>query len=81
MDRVKRISNELLERYPEIFSIDFNENKEMIKSHANIRSKELRNKIAGHITSIVNRNIAQKNASMAYSEEGGAVEQTEQPAE
>jgi small subunit ribosomal protein S17e len=69
VDRVKRMSNELLERYPDKFTIDFNENKEAIKSHATVRSKELRNKIAGFITSIVNRNLAQQNASMAYSED------------
>lgn len=69
MNRVKRMANELLERYPDKFSIDFNENKETIKGYAHIRSKELRNKIAGYITSIVNRNIAQQNASVAYSGE------------
>ncbi len=69
MDRVKRMSNELLERYPDKFTIDFNENKETIKNYAQIRSKELRNKIAGYITSVINRNIAQQNASFAYSEE------------
>ena len=69
MDRVKRMSNELLERYPDKFTIDFNENKEAIKNYAQVRSKELRNKIAGFITSVVNRNLAQQNASMAYSED------------
>lgn len=69
MDRVKRMSNELLERYPDKFTIDFNKNKETIQSYAQVRSKELRNKIAGHITAIVNRNLAQQNASMAYSED------------
>ncbi len=69
MDRVKRMSNELLERFPDKFTIDFNENKEAIKNHAQVRSKELRNKIAGYITSVVNRNLAQQNASMAYSED------------
>lgn len=69
MDRVKRMSNELLERFPDQFTIDFNENKEAIKNHAQVRSKELRNKIAGYITSVVNRNLAQQNASMAYSED------------
>jgi small subunit ribosomal protein S17e len=67
MDRVKRMSNELLERYPDKFTIDFNKNKETIQSYAQVRSKELRNKIAGYITAIVNRNLAQQNASMAYS--------------
>jgi small subunit ribosomal protein S17e len=69
MDRVKRMSNELLERYPDKFTIDFNKNKETIQSYAQVRSKELRNKIAGYITAIVNRNLAQQNASMAYSED------------
>jgi small subunit ribosomal protein S17e len=69
MDRVKRMSNELLERYPDKFTIDFNKNKEAIHNYAQIRSKELRNKIAGYITAIVNRNITQQNASMAYSED------------
>ena len=63
------MSNELLERYPDKFTIDFNKNKEAIHNYAQIRSKELRNKIAGYITAIVNRNISQQNASMAYSED------------
>ncbi|MBA3284973.1 MAG: 30S ribosomal protein S17e [Nitrosopumilus sp.] len=63
------MSNELLERFPDKFTIDFNENKQAIKNYAQVRSKELRNKIAGYITSVVNRNLAQQNASMAYSED------------
>jgi small subunit ribosomal protein S17e len=70
---------ELLERYPDKFTIDFNENKEAIKHFAVVRSKELRNKIAGYITSVVNRNLAQQNASMAYSEDAG--ESTEESRE
>ncbi|HXT83379.1 MAG TPA: 30S ribosomal protein S17e [Verrucomicrobiae bacterium] len=77
MDRVKRMSNELLERYPDKFTIDFNENKETIKNHAQVRSKELRNKIAGFITSMVNRNLAQQNASLAYTED--VTESREEP--
>ena len=69
MDRVKKMANELLERYPDKFTSDFNENKETIKNFAIVRSKELRNKIAGYITKNVNRNLAQQNASISYSEE------------
>ena len=69
MDRVKKIANELLERYPDKFTSDFNENKETIKNFAIVRSKELRNKIAGYITKNVNRNLAQQNASLSYSDE------------
>jgi small subunit ribosomal protein S17e len=63
------MANELLERYPDKFTSDYNENKETIKSFAIVRSKELRNKIAGYITKTINRNLAQRNASISYSEE------------
>ena len=69
MDRVKKMANELLERYPDKFTSDFDENKETVKNFAIVRSKELRNKIAGYITKNVNRNLAQQNASLSYSEE------------
>ncbi|HKX97638.1 MAG TPA: 30S ribosomal protein S17e [Candidatus Nitrosocosmicus sp.] len=69
MDRVKKMANELLERYPDKFTSDFNENKETIKNFAIVRSKELRNKIAGYVTKNINRNLAQQNASLSYSEE------------
>jgi small subunit ribosomal protein S17e len=69
VDRVKKMANELLERYPDKFTSDFNENKETIKNFAIVRSKELRNKIAGYITKNVNRNLAQQNTSLSYSEE------------
>jgi len=69
VDRVKKMANELLERYSDKFTSDFNENKETIKNFAIVRSKELRNKIAGYITKNVNRNLAQQNASLSYSEE------------
>jgi small subunit ribosomal protein S17e len=63
------MANELLERYPDKFTSDYNENKETIKNFAIVRSKELRNKIAGYITKTINRNLAQQNASISYSEE------------
>jgi small subunit ribosomal protein S17e len=69
VDRVKKMANELLERYPDKFTSDFNENKETIKNFAIVRSKELRNKIAGYVTKNINRNLAQQNASLSYSEE------------
>ena len=73
------MANELLERYPDKFTSDFNENKETIKNFAIVRSKELRNKIAGYITKNVNRNLAQQNASLSYSEEN--TESSEETAE
>ncbi|HYA84889.1 MAG TPA: 30S ribosomal protein S17e [Candidatus Bathyarchaeia archaeon] len=51
MNRIKRISNEILERFPENFGTDFDENKAILKKIAVVRSKLLRNRIAGYITS------------------------------
>ncbi len=50
MNRIKRISMRLLEKYGDMFSIDFDKNKEVLNRVAIIRSKGLRNEIAGYIT-------------------------------
>ena len=70
MDRVKRISNELLERYQDKFGIDFDENKKTMKEIAIVRSKLLRNKVAGYITSDLRRQAAEKERSVPSEGEG-----------
>ena len=65
MNRIKRISTELLERYPDKFGLDFNANKNVISDVAIIRSKVLRNELAGYITSHLRKQAAQEKASMA----------------
>ena len=65
MNRIKRIATELLERYPDKFGLDFNANKNVIGEVAIIRSKVLRNELAGYITSHVRKQAAQEKASMA----------------
>jgi small subunit ribosomal protein S17e len=69
MDRIKRISTELLERYPDRFGIDFDENKKLIKEIAIVRSKILRNKIAGYITSRLRRQATDNEAAVNSNEE------------
>jgi small subunit ribosomal protein S17e len=65
MNRIKRIATELLERYPDKFGLDFNTNKNVIGGVAIIRSKVLRNELAGYITSHLRKQAAQEKASMA----------------
>ena len=65
MNRIKRISTELLERYQDKFGLDFNANKNVISDVAIIRSKVLRNELAGYITSHLRKQAAQEKASMA----------------
>ncbi|HYA55572.1 MAG TPA: hypothetical protein VED22_02125 [Nitrososphaerales archaeon] len=50
MDRTRRLSEELLQRHPEAFGPDFEENKKALEELAVIPSKQLRNRIAGYIT-------------------------------
>lgn len=50
MNRIKRISMQLLDRYSGMFTGDFEKNKEVLNKVAVIRSKGLRNEVAGYIT-------------------------------
>ncbi|WP_135824449.1 30S ribosomal protein S17e [Halorussus ruber] len=49
-DYVKKTGRILLERYPEAFTTDFDQNKESVKKLTNIESKGVRNRIAGYVT-------------------------------
>jgi small subunit ribosomal protein S17e len=62
MDRVRRLSTELLTRYPDKFTHDFEQNKKIINELATIRSKVLRNTVAGYITSYLRKKSGQQEA-------------------
>ena len=47
---VKKIGNELLERYPDAFTDDYELNKDSVDKLTNVDSKGVRNRIAGYIT-------------------------------
>lgn len=47
---VKRIAQELVERYPDKFNNDFENNKKLVESFTSVSSTRLRNRIAGYIT-------------------------------
>jgi small subunit ribosomal protein S17e len=47
---VKKTGALLLERYPEAFDGDFEQNKDRVEELTNIESKGVRNRIAGYIT-------------------------------
>ena len=81
MDRVRRISTELLNRYPDKFVQDFEQNKKLISELATVRSKVLRNTIAGYITSYLRKNSSQEESQPASSEvpEHSSEESEEKP--
>jgi small subunit ribosomal protein S17e len=51
----KRIARELVERFPEKFTTDFENNKKFVGTFTNISSKKLRNRVAGYITQLQNQ--------------------------
>jgi small subunit ribosomal protein S17e len=46
---IKRTAIKLLKEYPDVFTEDFQHNKEMLNQLADIQSVILRNKVAGYI--------------------------------
>ncbi len=50
---VKRTARKLLSMYPDLFTDDFEHNKQMVKKLIETPSKKLRNQIAGYITHLV----------------------------
>ncbi|MFC3958414.1 30S ribosomal protein S17e [Halovivax cerinus] len=47
---VKKTATLLMERYPDAFTDDFEQNKESVEKLTNIESKGVRNRIAGYVT-------------------------------
>ncbi|MEM2341586.1 MAG: 30S ribosomal protein S17e [Candidatus Bathyarchaeia archaeon] len=52
-EKVKKIARELVKRYPDKFTTNFEENKKILSSLASIPSIRLRNSIAGYITRLI----------------------------
>ncbi len=47
---IKRVSIELVNKYPQAFNKDFENNKEMVAQLTDVETVPMRNKIAGYIT-------------------------------
>ena len=47
---IKNLAQALIERYPDAFSEDFEQNKQRVEELTNIESKEVRNRVAGYVT-------------------------------
>lgn len=50
---IKKMAKNLVEKYGDKFTDDFSKNKESLKQLLRIRSKKLRNILAGYIASLV----------------------------
>ncbi|MCS7118504.1 MAG: 30S ribosomal protein S17e [Archaeoglobaceae archaeon] len=54
---IKVIATELMKKYPETFTSNFDENKKLVSQLTNIKSKTIRNRVAGYITRKVNKGL------------------------
>ena len=50
MNKIRKLADELLTKYPTIFSTNFDSNKKALEKVAVIRNRALRNQIAGAIS-------------------------------
>jgi small subunit ribosomal protein S17e len=57
---IKRSARLLLERYPDKFTGDFEQNRNALDGVATIGSKPLKNKIAGYITTLLKQKIEER---------------------
>ena len=60
MDRIKRLSFEVLNENKSQFGEDFVENKKALNQITIIRSKGLKNKVAGYITRFIKKQIREE---------------------
>ncbi len=50
---IKNVSKELMSKYPDVFTTDFEENKRLLDKYLEIDSKHLRNRISGYLVTIL----------------------------
>ena len=58
-DFIKRVAKELISKEPKLYSTNFDENKQILNQITEIKTKRLRNRIAGYITSLVKLKVHQ----------------------
>ena len=76
MDRIKKISMEILETNKEKFGTDFRENKKILDDISIVRSKGLKNQLAGFITRFIKREIRQNEEKLAKEAQADKEEST-----
>ncbi len=57
MDRIKRLALDLLKNHKDRFGTDFAENKKALEQVSIIRSKGLKNELAGYLTKCIKREL------------------------
>jgi small subunit ribosomal protein S17e len=50
---IKNVSKELINKYPEVFTTNFEQNKRLLDKYLEVDSKHLRNRISGYVVSLL----------------------------
>jgi small subunit ribosomal protein S17e len=75
VDRIKRISFDVLDEHKSKFNVDFAENKKALNQVSIIRSKGLKNKVAGYITRFIKKEIREEKVKQDRSLSSQSLEQ------
>lgn len=67
MDRIKRLSYEVLEKYKSRFGENFTDNKKSLDEIAIVRSKGLKNEVAGYITNFIKKENRETELNLSRS--------------
>ena len=78
VNRVRRISTELMATYKGKFGTDFKQNKKILDEVAVVRSKGLKNEIAGYITSHLRRELEEQQEKESMQQQVEQVAETEE---
>lgn len=75
MDRIKRLALDLLKNHKDRFGADFAENKKVLDQVSIVRSKSLKNELAGYITKCIKRELEEiENEKQELNETPEAIE-------
>ncbi|AFS81436.1 hypothetical protein NKOR_07875 [Candidatus Nitrosopumilus koreensis AR1] len=77
MDRIKRLSYEVLESHKSKFGEDFADNKKVLDQVSIVRSKGLKNEVAGYITKFIKKEIREAKAKQAQIESSKLEEESQ----
>lgn len=79
-DRVKRVARELVSRFPDRFTTDFEENKKAVNALTKTSSSKVRNRVAGYVTRLVSITRAAEAAEATSESEEATSEESESEA-
>lgn len=75
MNKIRRVAEQLVERYPTLFTADFEKNKGALATVSVVSTRSMRNQLAGAITKLVHARgpVASAESGEEPGQEGGSM--------